>query len=211
MENALYAALGWMFGLLSALVLEWNRRARTVAALRKAVAFECAEIAYRLANVVYGLSIRLGKADPELLNWLSEAYGRYHGRHRNPTVIETMAKLAANPEQACKDMETLRRNSPDKKPILQKYPAPALEAARLALSDLSKDDLLEVLEMLTLLSIFDRLVDDSREHFKMTFDQEASESNRIAIETNLNQTYAQALSVARQIVDLAHSYIARVG
>ena len=45
-ENVLFAVLGWVAGIFSSILLEWNRDSRLVKSLRKALHFELHEFRF---------------------------------------------------------------------------------------------------------------------------------------------------------------------
>ena len=194
----LYVALGWLFGLVSSLVLESNRRARLVKSLRRGLRFELSEAERQLAGVVWNIATKLGTADRELLEWVIAAYERYAGEEDISRDQSTLRALLEDPR-------ALSTTFGKKWSILRHFPTPALDAAVAAISDFPENEQVAILQLRMLCTAYNGTVDDSGQFHRMTFDVPA-ESHEAAL-NNLKNAQQHVAKLGRKIVDRAERYL----
>src|SRR5437016_3653227 len=100
MDHVLYIILGWVSGLFSSVLLEWNRDNRKVKSLRIALKFEMVAFRHRMAGVVFMLSARGGTLTPERITWLINEFEAYSGPDRNEPVLEALRAMQQYPREA---------------------------------------------------------------------------------------------------------------
>lgn len=203
MENILYALLGWLAGILSSFLLEWNRNRRITASLRVALQFEMVEYRYRMTGVVFMLASRSNALSPELINWLLGHFKAYPERGTHNEAVEALESLAANPAATKQSAAQFAASASQKTLGLKKYPTPALDAAVASVSLFTPKEQRAILEVRTLVSNYDSVVDEVWRFFERTFDSSLNDSNRAKIDKNLETAGTQALHVCQRIADHA--------
>jgi hypothetical protein len=206
MENAVYATLGWLFGLLAAVLLEYNRTRRTIASLRKAVQYELRELSNRYAAVAFTVALRIRAADQEFLSWFLNVQETYDGVARDEQIVESARLAAGRADQVDAASRALYLQDPKKAPWLKKYPSPALDLALQQIADFTREEQELLLETKTLITMFEGTVDDTREFLRLGFD-ELPEEAKMILENNQLTLYIQALAFSRKIVSVAQRFV----
>lgn len=195
-----FVALGWLFGLVSALVLEANRRARLVRSLRRGLLFELSEAELQIATIIFSVARKLGTADRELLEWTLGIHERYRGSQDVASDIIKLRSLRDDPR-------ALSSTFSKKWSILKHYPTPALDAAVTAIADFSGTEQVALLELRSLFASYNSAVDQSAEFLRLTFDA-TTESHSAAI-GNLTRTHEHLTVIGRKISERAGQYVRR--
>src|SRR5262245_47741915 len=79
MRDVLMLVLGWLFGLLSPLIVDEVRRHRQKSAIEAGIRAELSELRYRLAGSVWMIASRFGPYDRDLLHWMKRHTDGYDG------------------------------------------------------------------------------------------------------------------------------------
>jgi len=171
MEPIFAAILGWLFGLVSALVLDWNKNQRQIKALRMLLQFEASALAYRFAGVGFNLAAKLGKLDARFATWFLPIETSYEGAEKIAGLGDVLRKLAAGAEQDSESQRVSEDAYPGRGIRLRKYSTPALDAAVGHLAELPPKMQQRLLHLQHLIVIFQAVVEDIDEFGRMTFDQ----------------------------------------
>lgn len=208
MENVLYVALGWLAGILSSLVLEWNRDHRVTKSLRKALLFELAEFRFRMAGVVFMLGTRSGTLTPERIAWLIGEFESYKGFASPKDVLDALRAMQEHPQEAQAVAKRFAAQASQGSPGLKKYPTPALDAAVGSVSLFKPQEQRQILEMRTLVSNLESATDEAWKFFEKTFDGSLTANDRQRIDVNLETAYAQAAQICERIAKHASQFVA---
>lgn len=203
MEPIFAGILGWLFGLVSALVLDWNKNQRQVKALKISLRFEADALAYRFASVAFNLAAKLGKRDARFANWFLPIETSYEGAEKIAGLSDVLRKLAAGDGQESDGQRISEDAFPGRGIRLRKYSTPALGAAVGQLSEFPAELQQRLLHLQHLIVIFQAVVDDIDEFGRMTFDQSLSQANRAAVDRNRRLAYETAFELAQRITDAA--------
>jgi len=204
LNTFLSALLGWLGGLLSAQLLDRNRKVRHDALIREALKAEASAFRYRMAMLSWRLAHNRGSIDPDLLLWLRAHVGSYAGPERNEDeqkkLVASLDAMLADPPSLA---EAVRREAiilKSKAPALKRYPTPCLDAAVANLGSFAPKERYAVLEAHTLARTFDAVVDDAAQFFRMQLSA-ATQGVSDSASENLDSAYDHALSLARTSTD----------
>lgn len=206
--EVLYAFLGWLAGLLSTLFLEWNRDHRLVKSLRTALHFELVRFRYRMAGVVFMMAARQGTLSPDRIAWLATEFNEYTEADKDLNVVSALEALQQYPTQAAAVLKNFAAKASQKSPALKKYPTPALHAAVSSVALFSPAEQKEILELATLVSNFEVVVEEAWRFFEMTFDNSLTPQDRQAIHMNVETAYAQAGNLGVRLAQQAARVVA---
>lgn len=207
MENALFVALGWLAGILSSLVLEWNRERRIAKSLRTALLFELAEFRFRMAGVAFMLGARSGTFTPDRISWLIGEFESYKGFASPKDVLEALRAMQEHPEEAQRVAKHFAAQASQASPGLKKYPTPALDAAVAAVSLFKPAEQRQILELRTLVSNLESATDEAWRFFEKTFDSSLTANDRRRIDVNLETAYAQSAQICERIAKHASQFV----
>jgi hypothetical protein len=199
MENLLYALLGWVSGLFSSVLLEWNRDHRQVKSLREALHFEMVLFRYRMGDVVFLLAAKLGVLTPDVVAWLIKEFESYGGPDRDNELLEALRTMKSYPQRAAVLAAQSAAAARQKSLALKKYPTPALDAAIASVSLFTPDEQKDILELRARVANFDAIADEVWHFFQMTFDGSLNVQSRGAVESNIETAYRQALELCREM------------
>jgi len=125
----LYAFFGWLAGLFSSLLLEWNRDTRLLKSMRTALRFELVRFRYRMDGVVFMMSSQTGTLTPDRVAWLQKEFAIYEEPDKDGNVVLALEALQQHPQQAQAVLANFAVTASLKSPALKKYPTPALQNA----------------------------------------------------------------------------------
>jgi hypothetical protein len=197
--EVLYLAFGWLAGLFSSLLLEWNRDHRTTASLRQALRFEMAEFRFRMAGVVFMLACRAGALTPERIQWLIAEFDGYKGFASPAGVLDALRTMQEHPSEAKLVAKNFAAQLSQGSPGVKKYPTPALESAVASVSLFRPDEQRLILEMRTLVSNLESATDEAWRFFEMTFNSSLTPNDRRRVEINLETAYSQVAQLCERI------------
>jgi hypothetical protein len=204
MQSVLYILLGWLSGLFSTVLLEWNRDNRHVKSLRAALRFEVVSYRHRMAGVAFMLFTRSNQLLlGDRLNWLIGEFDAYHGPDRNEAFLETLCLLRDHPTESRVVAARFAEEASQASPGLKKYPTPALDAAVAAVALFKPDEQTEILELRTLVSNFEAAVDEAWRFFEMTFNASLNDESRRRVNVNAEMAYSQIAQLCERIANQA--------
>ena len=200
LNSLLFLVLGWLFGMLSPLIVDKARRERERKEVRVGIVTELLELQFRLAFVVYLLSIRHGTRDKEVINWLLPRVEQYPGaREEKAELIDGLKFLAARSDEEIKKL-TLIGQSNDPKSF-RKLAVPFLDSKLNYLSSFSVSFQYEILELRTDIGLYNEMVDEARLFFGLTFNPSSMDVNADVINSNLEQRHRSIEMYAKRIVE----------
>jgi hypothetical protein len=201
MYNVRFVLLGWLAGIFSSLILEWNRDSRVTKSLRKALQFELVEFRFRMVGVAFMLATRAGTLSPGRVAWLIAEFETYKGFGvaASTDVLDALKTMQEHPKggkvMAARFAAKLQQAAPG----LKKYPTPALDAAVASVALFSPEEQRLILELRTLVSNLESATDESWHFFEKTFDSALSGEDRRRLEVNLATANAQAAELCERI------------
>lgn len=199
MQNLLLVTLGWLAGVFSSLLLEWNRATRTVKSLRKALEFELAEFRFRMAGVAFMLSARSGTLSQDQVAWLISEFKSYQGFAPTTQFLQALETMQQHPREAELVGRRFAAELQQASLGLKKYPTPALDAAVTSVALFTPHEQRYILELRTLISNLESATDESWRFFEMTFNSSLSGESRRRVDINLKVAYAQAAQLCQRI------------
>jgi hypothetical protein len=208
MPPVLYAFLGWVAGLFSTVLLEWNRDYRQVKSLRTALRFELIRFRYRMAGVAFMMTVRQGTLTPQLIAWLSTEFATYTEPDKDQNIATALEALQQHPKEAKAVLANFATSASQKSPALKKYPTPALQTTVASVSLFSPKAQKEILELSTLVANFDAVVEEAWRFFQMTFDNALTPQSIQNVHANIETAYAQAGALAVRIAEQAARVLA---
>lgn len=125
MENVLFVALGWVAGIFSSILLEWNRDGRLAKSLRKALHFELTEFRFRMAGMVFMFATRADTLSPDRISWLIQEFEKYKGFASPADVLDALRTMQQHPTEARAVSARFAAQLQQGSPGLKKYPVPS--------------------------------------------------------------------------------------
>jgi hypothetical protein len=128
MQELGYAVVGWLAGILSAVIFDIIQRGRLAKSLRKALGWEIEELRYGLAiDALWLISFANLDRDDELFGWIAQVHATYAGIERDPAITLEAELWLTSPER-----RTPRRVAPSvplgrRIVMASRRPTPALD------------------------------------------------------------------------------------
>ncbi|HXP83286.1 MAG TPA: hypothetical protein VN841_01110 [Bryobacteraceae bacterium] len=199
-QEALKIGFGWVLGLASPLIWEWQKRRRRVKELKSSVIGELNELRYKMGWVALTVRMNRGNADAEFINWLDPIVQNYVGAETNPELVAGLKTLR----------ELLLRNpgiGQQKRPLVglgvKEYTLPLLDAHLGEISNFRVKFQSAVLAIKGHLDLFNQTVSYLRKLEDRTFDQSITGVNREAVMKNIDNGFVDLANRAKRIADLA--------
>jgi len=205
LEAVLFVILGWLFGLLSPLIVDAVRDSRRKEEIAEGVKTELRELRLRCAMTLYGVYEYLGKWDRSFFSWLVEVLDDYHGEHthRRDNLFVAVKEFLKRTDDELSALAAARREAKGGTDIgLRKYHVPYLDAHIDRLSYFSEAEQREILEVRTQLAMLHELIDQCRDYLRLSFSVLPDDLNRSALESNLATTYNNIGERMRYICEL---------
>jgi hypothetical protein len=205
MREFAFLIVGWLLGLLAAIIHDVIRERKTTARARQAIRVELEELRYRLAGVVYQVAGHAGMLDRSLAEWLQATASEYKGTYkREEKKLDLKPLLEATDEQISAMTMSLKAK-PGKVLTFRKYQLPFFDANLNQLSSFTPQEQASLLDIRAQLHLFHDLVDDAHFFHQLTFDSSLSEANRGNVESNLREAHSliaeRAKGIANRIGD----------
>ena len=148
-EKALFLILGWIFGLLSPLIVDSIRRRRDIRDVRSSLRTEIHELHYRLACAAYYIEMRNGLVTRNSLEWLKPILQSYRGLNPVDGLQKSIDMQLALTDEELNAFVQSRKVDPGQGLSLKKYQLPLLDSKLTYLSMLSTKSQNQLLELKT--------------------------------------------------------------
>ncbi len=200
-EKIIFILLGWSLGLLSPIVLDWNKSKKDKAVFKDTFKNELDEIKYRFAIGVMDLKMHLGELDQELLKWLYPIVVNYKGSRPQENSIKFINdSLALSEDQLKRNVKKYARNQFEKGLNLRKHYISVLETNfPMHYFDVKTQNYL--LDIRMRMRWMNEEVENSSYYFQLTFNEEITGINRKIVENNLKDSYHSYAIDTKLIVD----------
>lgn len=202
LETVLFLLLGWLFGLLSPIIVDSIKRRHEIKEVKVALIIELQELQYTLMGMVFLIADHTGKYDRKLLEWMRPIAERYEGIHSTDSILKMVKSLLTlSNEQLAIAVEKSKGDS-NKGLSLKKHFAPLLDSkiAQLGAFDQPFQNIL--LEVRSHLNMINEQIEHYYFYFNKTFDSSLTEENRVNIGKNMQGSYNVISEQARIVVDL---------
>lgn len=197
----LLIVVGWLFGLLSPIITNYNSRIRNNTEILSALRVEMDELKFRLAASCYRINIHLGAVNRELLEWIEPILSNYTGINPSKLILDSIrSQLQLSDEQIANFVDTTKADS-EIGLSLKKYNIPLLETNYSHVPGFSNSMQNKLIELRTNINMLNEEVDQARYYFNLTFKHELSDNNRDIVSINLKNTYTQYAALAKKIAD----------
>lgn len=202
---ALLIILGWLFGLLTPIITNHNRRVRENREVSRALQVELSELKYRLACTVYRINMHNGTVSRDLLEWLKPIFKNYTGVNPFNKIQASINMQLELTDEQIKILTDHDKADSSGGLSMKKYNVPLLETKFALISSFNTTLQNQLIELRTNLSMLNEEVDQARYYFNLTFDSNLSTTNHEIININLDKTYTQYSVMARKIVNQLNS------
>ncbi len=196
-----YLILGWLFGLLSPLIVSRINRAYTKRELFDGIKTEIKECQFRTILIAYLLGARFGKYDREFLEWCLPYLEKYQGTESKEMTIKAIRGLLDLKDKDIRKVNELRRLEEKGRGLsLKKFHLPFLESK---ISEIScfKIELQNIIyEIISRVQLINEEIESAIRYFNMTFDSNVSDENQEIIRAELPQKYS---NLQNQLIILA--------
>ena len=198
-QTILLLVLGWLFGLLSPAIVDAIRLRRENIRGRTAIKAELNQLSEILVFAAFQARRAAGTIDRPFLEWLRLTLKSDSSVAAHSLLIAVESGLSATPDELSQVAE-LMATPADKATILQHYPAPLLDARVAALWSFETAFQRQLLEIHKDLRLLADIVAQSREFFRLSFNEMSSANHDLAV-GNLRQSYRNYAERAKIIVD----------
>lgn len=198
MRELLILLLGWLFGMLSPIIVDKIKQQRTNKAIKNAIINEMNDLEYRLMLFSFTIFAHVGRIKQDFLRWAVSVMAKYTGPYENKKMYEIMKK------KSDLDDDELAQRFPAKKRGLRisKMKIPFTESRVDSLSCFSIDFQKSIISILSQLTILNEEISFSMEDFAKTFIPNITYENLTNILTNIYEGYDRMADRARNIVDM---------
>ncbi len=205
-------ALGWLFGLLSPIVVDAIRRKRLKTDFANALTTELNQLRARLVGNVFDLSLNLGRLDWDLLQWARQALrGIPEAAEKldpRAGVKEALKKLLevdkAEFEQTIQWLRSQGQQA-QLSVLLGRWRLPFLESKLQEISVFANDKQRILLTVHEQVGHIDHRADEVRELLMMTFNPALSKGNRNRLLQNMEMHYEDICRRSQWVVDMIQS------
>jgi len=201
-QGIVFLILGWLFGLLSPVIVDEIRRRRQAAQIRSAILVELTEVRLKLASTAFMMAMRYGTWDRPMLEWIKSIFDLYSGPYADPEIIRVTTEMLSHPDA---DLSAIAKHG--KAPLhkalsLRKYITPVLDSqvANVVIFSSGTQNLL--IEIRTQLAFLNEIVEQAKFFYQKSFDSGLSPKNYQIIQDNLNDGYHKLGEKARSVADL---------
>ena len=199
MGTVLVLLLGWLLGLLSPAIVDAIRGAREATRGRKAIRLELAELSRVLVFAAFLAQKAAGRIDRSFLEWLCRHLEQDTSCEAQSLLTAVRAGMGATDEEIAIGAEQMATPA-GSVTALQHYSAPMLDSRVSALWSFDTDYQRKLLAIHKNLALLAAIVDQSREFWRLTFNELSSETyDRVS--GNLRQCYANYAERAQIAVD----------
>ncbi len=192
--------IGWVFGVATHMIIEWNRRLRRSTDLRKGILAELDEVRYGLAWAVLYIAGHLEQLDRVTFQWIQPIIEKYRGSNADPAILPLIERARALPDDQL--AATFKDWAQPGQGMFQKrVRLPLLSAALHDLPLLPGSFQRLALEALRQVEAINEEIEFANANFARTFDSSITGSNRMALESNISQGYSNIGRMSRQFVE----------
>lgn len=192
--------LGWLLGLLSHSVIEWNRSIRRADELRSSIALELDELKYRIAWGALAMFGRQQALDREVVDWFIGAVQEYKGVHAESKAL-SMLKEMTTLDDARLQAYLAKLARPGRGANLKQFHLPLLSAAIGELSILPAESQRLALDVLRQIGMLNEEIQLSNDNFQRTFDTSITGGNRAILDSNIQLGYMTIGKMSRWLVE----------
>lgn len=196
--------LGWLFGILSPVLVSKIRDERESVEFKSAIMSELEEIKYRLILARWQIESKYGHPNHDFYNWAQSVLSNYKGINSGESLLKATAKLLKLSKNELDQYTEVSKalKSSNSGLTLKKH---ALSIINSNIGMLSKFEPLfrgQVLEIKTRLEFMNEMIDDARFFYKLSFQNQISTNNYEIADKNMKNTYKLYSERAKDIVDL---------
>jgi hypothetical protein len=186
----LYLILGWLFGLLSPLIVNLIRRAYSKKELFNAIRTEIKECQIRVLYVTNLLGFRCGKFDKEFLNWCLSYFQNYKGVESIEDAIESIEYFLSVKDEDIENVLALKRAMEKNHGLsLKKFYLPFLDSKIDEVSFFNIELQNIIYDIKSRLQLINEEIDSTIAYFHMTFDSSMSHENHDIVKKELIRIY----------------------
>jgi hypothetical protein len=205
-QSILFLLLGWLFGLLSPIIIDEIRRRRSLKQAKIAILSELTEVHFKLASTAYIIAKSFGKWDRKFLIWLKAIMDSYTGQYADQGINKHINELLALSDKELAKTAKLAKAHAFKALALKEFQTPVLDTQIRTLSMFSSDLQNLLIEIKAQVGLLNQHIELSHFYFQKTFDSGLSPLNYKIIDKNLKDAYIQACEKIKDIADLITRY-----
>ncbi|MBY4599705.1 hypothetical protein K3217_29710 [bacterium BD-1] len=198
-QTILLLVLGWLFGLLSPTIVDAIRLRKENERGRAAIKAELYQLSEILVLAAFHAQKAAGTLDRTFLEWVCSKLKTDDSAAARSLLIAVESGLSAAPEDLARAAEFMATPA-DKATMLQIYPAPLLDARVSALWSFETTFQRKLLEIHKDLRLLADIVSQSREFFRLSFNEMSSANHDLAA-ANLRESYRNYAERAKVVVD----------
>ncbi len=200
-QSILLLVLGWLFGLLSPVIVDAIRRRRQTAQIKSAIIVELTEVRLKLALNAFNMAMRFGASDKAMYEWIKSFLEIYSGPSADPQIIKAANEMLSQPDNMSIIASHFRAFS-NKSPSLRRYYTPVLDSQVAKFAIFSQGIQNFLIEIRMQLGYLNEIVDQAQFFYQKGFDSSLSDENSTIIKNNLNETYQKFGEKSRSVADL---------
>lgn len=194
-------AFGWVLGLLSSNIVEWQKHRRRQKKLTASINAEMRELKHRMAWVAMTIRMNRGTVDANFLDWLEPIIRNYEGPERTAELDELVSNLQAVRAALLEHPNVAQPRRENIGVALKEFTAPLLAAHMSEISESPVAFQSATLKVKAHLDLFNQAVAYMDKQERRTFDLSIIGNNREAVMANIEQGYTDLEKRARAIAD----------
>ncbi|MCR4334767.1 MAG: hypothetical protein NUV47_03530 [Patescibacteria group bacterium] len=201
-RDILILVLGWLFGLLSPIIVDAIRNRRESIIIKKALISELQEFRYRLMLNVYIIESKHGKLDHEFFEWAQTILSRYTSINSSGSLLKAIGpllKLTKDEMASYSEMAKQQRKS-NSGISLKKHSLSILNTNMVVLARFDSIFQSQLLEVRTRMGFLNEIADEARYYYKLSFQNGITSENYEIANTNMINSYKFYASQARGII-----------
>jgi hypothetical protein len=203
-----YVALGWLFGILSQIVILWNIRSHNKKDVRVLIFSELKDTAFRLTASCHKIQAHLGITDKETLAWRAAMYRKYGDESTNKINNELDEKLKEVTNEQVKLASYILK--------AEKTMGLSLKKCQLFSTGSMLDNLhlfnakfqKNLIDIKFLINVLNEEIENGIYFHRLTFDASAMNINGDIIFGNMKSAYEKIMKIEKQIVDKIDAFLA---
>lgn len=191
---------GWLLGISHTILVDYIRSNKQRKIFKSTLCLELTELQYKLALIVYQLSVRLGRLDRELIDWLHPKILSYNGPDKNDRLIESFKRVSKTDDSVLQAYSQ-QQNLEGKGMSLKKYNMVFLTTQINTLSLLDANLQSSIFCIHERLNILNQDVEKYWFYFEKSFDSSLDETNHQIVADNINGCFEVIIGQGRILVD----------